>query len=134
MEESRAARLTRLVRLQRQLERMAENDLLHVTRERARLDERREATITALATFSPLHQAMASTYSDGFRGLDARSQRLEAMQKMQEKRLLIERTKADRLDETAGEAREAEARGAEDEALLDLLDMVLPQGRRSSPA
>lgn len=134
MAEGRADKLRRLVRVQRQIERMAENDLSLILREKAKLDDAREALVAAIGSLEPLHQAMSAQYTRRFSGLEAKSQRLAGMRALQEKRLLTERMKADRLDESARGAAEDEAREAQDETLLDLLETVLQTDRDSSPA
>jgi hypothetical protein len=134
MADSRAEKLRRLVRVQQQLERVAEMELAVILRERAAVDDTRTALVDALGSLSPLHQSMAMHYTKRFSGLETRDRRLTGMQAMQEKRALTEKTKADRLQEQAREAGEAEAREAEDDGLLDLIDMVMAAGSGSSPA
>ena len=67
-----------------------------------------------------------------FQRLSARSQQLSGMKAVQEKRVLIEKTKADRLQEQAGKAAESEDRTASDETLLDLLEASLAAPPRST--
>ncbi len=134
MAEGRAEKLRRLVRVQRQLERVAENELAVILRERAIVDDTRSALVDALGSFSPLHTAMAQHYSKRFSGLETRDRRLTGMQAMQERRILTEKTKADRLQDQYADAAEAEGRDAEDDGLLDLIDMVMASKTGSSPA
>ena len=100
----RAGKLKRLVRVQRQIERVAEIELAVILRERAIVDDTRTALVDALGSLSPLHQAMATHYTKRFSGLETRDRRLTGMQAMQEKRVLTEKTKADRLKDQAREA------------------------------
>lgn len=134
MAEDRADKLKRLVRVQRQIERVAEIELAVILRERAIVDDTRTALVDALGSLSPLHQSMATHYTKRFSGLETRDRRLTGMQAMQEKRVLTEKTKADRLKDQARDAATAEERQAEDDGLLDLLDMVMAADRGSSPA
>jgi hypothetical protein len=122
MAEPRSRKLERLVRVQRQIERVAENDLAHTLRERAQNDEAREAMVDAMGSLDPVHRGMALHYSRRYAGLEGRARQLAGLQAVLEKRVLTEKTKADRLSEAAGEAAEREEREAVDESLLDLLD------------
>ena len=135
MTEPRSKKLERLVRVQRQIERMAENELALVLKERAATDQSRENLVGALGSLDPVHRAMAGEYARRFAGLEGRIRQLSGFQAVQEKRLLTERTKADRLADAAIEAAGAETREAEDENLLDLIDAALGQTvKNSSPA
>lgn len=122
MAEARSKKLERLVRVQRQIERMAENDLALVLKERAAADISRENLVGALGSLDPVHRAMAGEYARSFANLEGRIRQLSGFQAVQEKRVLTERTKADRLAESAIKAAGMEAREAEDENLLDLID------------
>jgi hypothetical protein len=134
MADGRAEKLKRLVRVQRQLERVAENELAVILRERAIVDDTRTALVDALGSLSPLHRSMAMHYTKRFSGIETRDRRLTGMQMMQEKRILTEKTKADRLQDQYVEAAEAEGREAEDDGLLDLIDIVISAKAGSSPA
>ncbi|WP_420410655.1 hypothetical protein [Hoeflea sp.] len=125
MAESRAAKLDRLVRVQRQLERMAETLLSHTVREQVSLDDTQSALVDAVGSFNPVHAAMSNQYAQRFQRLSAKSQQLEGMKSVQEKRVLTEKTKADRLADQAAAAAGNEERAAADEELLDLLDASL---------
>lgn len=134
MAGKRSEKLQRILRVQRQLEKLAENDLALLNRERAALDNKRNSIITAIGSLEPVHQAMAAQYARRFSGIETKGQRLVTMKAMQEKRLLIEKTKADRLEESARTAIIAEERIDQDESLLDLLDATLASKTNSSPA
>lgn len=130
MAEPRSRKLERLVRVQRQIERVAENDLAHTLRERAENEAAREALIDAMGSLDPTHRGMAQHYSRRYSGLDGRARQIAGLQAVLEKRVLTEKTKADRLSEAAAEAAVDEEREAMDESLLDLLDAQI--GRKAS--
>ncbi|MDP2121415.1 MAG: hypothetical protein Q8S27_11820 [Hoeflea sp.] len=130
---SRAEKLARLARVQRQIERMTENELSHILREQAAADATQDALVDAIGSFDPVHAAMSHQYALRFQRLSARAQQLSGMKAVQERRVLIEKTKADRLSEQAGEAAGAEDRLTADESLLDLLEAAFgatPGGTR----
>jgi len=125
MATARAQKLARLTRVQRQIERMTENELSHILREQASADATQDALVEAIGSFDPVHAAMSHQYALRFQRLSARAQQLSGMKAVQEKRVLIEKTKADRLAEQAEEAAGNEERLAADESLLDLLEASL---------
>ena len=125
MPASRAGKLARLVRVQRQIERMAENELSHTLREQAATQATQDALVEAVGSFDPVHAAMSHQYALRFQRLSARAQLLAGTKALQERRMLTEKTKADRLAEQASEAAGDEERLADDEALLDLLEASL---------
>lgn len=125
MVESRARKLARLVRVQRQIERMAEDDLSQVLRQQAIFDATQDALVEAVGSFDPVHAAMSHQYAQRFQRLSAKSQQLDGMKLVQERRVLTEKTKTDRLAERAGEAAQNEDRADADESLLDLLETRL---------
>ncbi len=129
MAATRSEKLARLVRVQRQIERMAEYELSHTLREQAETDATQEALVSAVGSFNPIHAAMSHQYAQRFQRLSAKSQFLAGAKSLQERRMLTEKTKADRLADQAGRAAEAEERLATDETLLDLLDSSLQRGR-----
>lgn len=122
MAETRARKLARLVRVQRQIERLAEDDLSQVLREQAITEATQDALVEAVGSFNPVHAAMSDQYALRFQRLSAKSQQLDGMKKVQERRVLTEKTKADRLEEKAVEAARSEERAESDESLLDLLE------------
>ncbi|OCW56172.1 hypothetical protein [Hoeflea olei] len=125
MSGSRAQKLARLVRVQRQIERMSETELSHIVREQAALDASQDALVQAIGSFDPVHASMSHQYALRFQRLSAQTQQLAGMKAVQEKRVLIEKTRADRLAEQASAAAEGEDRLAQDEGLLDLLESML---------
>lgn len=125
MVESRARKLARLVRVQRQIERMAEDDLSQVLRQQAIVDATQDALVEAVGSFDPVHAAMSHQYAQRFQRLSAKSQQLDGMKLVQERRVLSEKTKADRLAERADEAAQNDERADADESLLDLLETRL---------
>lgn len=125
MAESRSEKLARLVRVQRQIERMAEFELSHTLRAQAETEATQDALVAAVGSFNPIHAAMSHQYAQRFQRLSARSQLLQGAKAVQERRMLTEKTKADRLSEHAEKAVEAEDRLSTDETLLDLLDASL---------
>ena len=125
MPASRAGKLARLVRVQRQIERMAENELSHTLREQVATQATQDALVEAVGSFDPVHAAMSRQYALRFQRLSARAQLLAGTKALQERRMLTEKTKADRLAEQASEAAGDEERQADDEALLDLLEASL---------
>lgn len=125
MVEIRSRKLQRLVRVQRQMERVAENDLAHTLRERAENDDARAAVIDAMGSLEPAHRGMAMHYSRRHSGLEGKARQIAGMQAILERRVITEKTKADRLAEAANDAAEAEDREQIDEGLFDLLDAAI---------
>jgi hypothetical protein len=125
MAGSRAQKLARLVRVQRQIERMAETQLSHTLREQAALDASQDALVEAVGSFDPVHAAMSRNYAQRFQRLSVQSQQLQGIKSVQERRVLTEKTKADRLTDQAEAAAVSEERAAVDESLLDLLESSL---------
>ncbi len=128
MTASRSEKLARLVRVQRQIERMAEYELSLTMRAQAETDATQEALVEAVGSFNPIHAAMSHQYAQRFQRLSARSQMLAGAKGLQESKMLTEKTKADRLADQAGQAAEAEDRLATDESLFDLLDTSPKRG------
>jgi hypothetical protein len=125
MAGSRAQKLARLVRVQRQIERMAETQLSHTLREQAALDASQDALVEAVGSFDPVHAAMSRNYAQRFQRLSVQSQQLQGIKSVQERRVLTEKTKADRLTDQAEAAAVSEERASVDESLLDLLESSL---------
>lgn len=128
MTTSRSEKLARLVRVQRQIERMAEYELSLTMRAQAETDATQEALVEAVGSFNPIHAAMSHQYAQRFQRLSARSQMLAGAKGLQERKMLTEKTKADRLADQAVQAAEAEDRLATDESLFDLLDTSPKRG------
>jgi hypothetical protein len=132
MAGSRADKLSRLVRVQRQIERMAEIQLSDALRELAALNETQDALVDAVGSFDPVHAAMSHQYALRFQRLSARSQQLAGTKSILERRVLTEKTKADRLVGQAEQAAGSEERMAADEALLDLLETSVGGRKRGT--
>ncbi|QLF69388.1 hypothetical protein FE840_007435 [Peteryoungia desertarenae] len=129
VDRKKSDKLKRLVAVQRHMERMAESDLA-VTAQR--LEENAQSMNTvmeAIGSLQPLHRLFAQNYAERFDRLSNTDKQLNGLQQVQEMKLLRERTKADRLQENMLEARNAEDREGDDEAIYDLIDL-----RFSTPA
>lgn len=133
MREPRSVKLKRLVTVQRQLERLAETDLAETNRERDRISAAIDGVVGAMNSLAPTHRVFSHLYAQRVGTLSLRNQRLDGLASVQEQKLLIERAKADRLQETMKEARTAEEREAEDASLYDLIDQIGANGRSSLP-
>jgi len=122
---SKSAKLGRLVKVQRHLEHMAENELAATTRARAELADDMQAVVDAIGSVDSIHQLFASIYSSQISRLTAKDQHLKNVQQAQEQKILREKAKADRLAERAGDAREAEDGEAQERAIQELMDIHL---------
>lgn len=131
MPELRSRKLKRLVKVQRQLERLAEMDLAETNRERDRLTAAIDGAVDAMNSLAPTHRVFSHVYAQRVGALTVRNQRLDGLASVQEQKLLVERSKADRLQETMKHERAAEEREAEDTSLYDLIDQIAA-GRGSS--
>ena len=123
--QSRSDKLERLVKVQRHLEHMAESEVANVARARAEVQENLVAVVDAIGSLSPVHQIFAGLYSGQISRLTAKDQHLETMQRIHEGRMLREKAKGDRLAEHAQDARLAETRLADDDAVYDILDQKM---------
>ena len=124
-QQSRSEKLQRLVKVQRHLERMAENELAATSRARAEIDDSMRAVVDAIGSVDSIHQQFASIYSSQISRLTAKDQHLATVQQIQEQKILRERAKADRLSDQAKDAREIENREAEERTIFELLDQHL---------
>jgi len=131
MAEPRSRKLKRLVKVQRQLERLAEMDLAETNRERDRISAAIDGVVGAMNSLAPTHRVFSHIYAQRVGALTVRNQRLDGLASVQEQKLLVERSKADRLHETMMEESAAEEREAEDASLYDLIDQIAA-GRGSS--
>ncbi|MDG3575186.1 hypothetical protein P7F60_02205 [Rhizobium sp. YJ-22] len=129
--ESRSKKLKRLVNVQRQLEKIAESDLAATARQRREVAESMEVVIEAIGAMDGVHRLFAQNYAERFGRLTLRDQQLTGVQRMQEIRVLRERTKGDRLEGHMKEARMDEDRLQADESIYDLIDM---QNMLATPA
>lgn len=132
MAEPRSTKLKRLVAVQRQVERLAEGDLAGTNRERARIAETIEETVAAMGSMSPTHQLFTPVYARRIASLTVIGEQLKSLAGVQEKRVMRERVKGDRLEERRNMAQAAETREAEDESLLDIIDQIT--GRAAAQA
>jgi hypothetical protein len=124
-DQSRSAKLGRLVKVQRHLEHLAENELAATTRARAEVADDLEAVVEAIGSVDSIHQLFASIYSSQISRLTAKDQHLQNVQQVQEQKILREKAKGDRLAERAGDAREIEDNEAQERALQELLDIQI---------
>ena len=123
--QTRSEKLKRLVKVQRHLEHMAENDLANTTRARFDVQENLDAVVDAIGNLDSVHQIFAGIYSGQISRLTAKDQHLEHMQKIHERKILTEKAKGDRLHENMKEARDLEDRLSDDAAIYDLVDQQL---------
>ncbi len=123
--ESRSKKLKRLVNVQRQLEKMAESDLAMTSRRRQEVAESMEVVIDAIGALDGVHRMFAQNYAERFGRLTLRDQQLSGVQRIQETRILRERTKGNRLEGHMKEARMEEEREAADESIYDLIDLQI---------
>lgn len=125
MAEERSKKLKRLVAVQRHLERMSENELAEVARQRTDVNDSIDRVVDAISSIDVVHMAFSRQYAHRLGHLTLRNQQLDATQKMIETNLLKERTKGDRLEEHMLEARDQEQREADDNAIYDLIDQQI---------
>jgi hypothetical protein len=121
-EKTRSEKLKRLVAVLRHLEQMAEFDLAETTRQRAEVNEDMDSVIHALGSMDPVHHAFSQGYADRFNRLGIKDKQLNGMQEVHQMRVQQERAKGDRLEDGMREAREAERREADDNAIYDIID------------
>lgn len=124
MAEPRSLKLRRLVAVQRQLERLAEIELAETNRERDKVSAAIDGVVGALNSLAPTHRVFSHLYAQRVGTLTVRNQRLDGLASVQEQKLLAERAKADRLEETMRDARVAEGRESEEASLFDLIDQL----------
>lgn len=124
-EQTRSKKLKRLVNLQRHMEKMAENDLAATGRQIVEVNQSKEQVIEAIGSMTPIHMQFSHNYAGRFGRLMVREKQLTDIQKAQEVRVIKERTKGDRLEDQMKEAREAEDREKDDNAIYDLLEITL---------
>lgn len=116
-------KLKRLVAVQRHLEKMAESDLAVTAKQRVEVAVELERVIEAIGSLDPVHRLFAQSYADRFGRLTAAEKQLAGVQKLQEMKVLRERTKGDRLEGNMKDARVLEDREVDDNAIYDLIDM-----------
>jgi VIT1/CCC1 family predicted Fe2+/Mn2+ transporter len=120
--KARAEKLKRLVAVQRHLERMAESELAETSRQRAALAETIEVVVDAMGSAHPMHRMFSGHYASQLGRLVQKDQMLLGIQQVHESRMLKERAKGDRLEESMKDARLSEEREAADNTILDLID------------
>ncbi|WP_046119779.1 hypothetical protein [Ensifer aridi] len=118
----RSEKLKRLVAVQRHLERMAESELVETTRQRAALAETIDVVVDAMGSAHPMHRMFSGHYASQLGRLVQKDQMLLGIQQVHESRMLKERAKGDRLEESMKDARVSEEREAADNSILDLID------------
>jgi hypothetical protein len=123
--EDRSKKLKRLVAVQRQVEKMAEVELADTTRHRTKINESMDHLLDALGSVEPIHQMFSKQYSEQYSRLRTRDSQLAGMQQFQENKVLREKTKADRLQDRFKQAREHEDREKDDNAIFDLLEVIV---------
>ena len=133
MVQTRSEKLLRLVKVQRHLEHMAENELAVTARARAEIEESMTASVNAIGSLDTVHQLFASIYSGQISRLTAKDQHLQTMQQIQEQKILRERAKADRLAEQAKDARAVEDREVDEKTIYELLDQQFALSVRRGP-
>jgi hypothetical protein len=121
-EKTRSQKLQRLVAVQRHLEQIAEYDLAETTRQRSEVSQEMDSVIHALGSMDPVHHAFSQGYADRFNRLGIKDKQLTGMQELHQMRVQQERAKGDRLEDGMREAREAERREADDDAIYDIID------------
>jgi hypothetical protein len=122
---TRSQKLKRLVAVQRHLEKMADYELAATVRYRAEVNQSMEDVIDAIGSADPLHRQFAHHYAERFDRLNTKERQLAGVQQIQETKVLKERTKGDRLEDNMKEARELEDREAADNAIYELIEMML---------
>lgn len=121
-EKTRSQKLQRLVAVQRHLEQIAEYDLAETTRQRSEVSQEMDSVIHALGSMDPVHHTFSQGYADRFNRLGIKDKQLTGMQELHQMRVQQERAKGDRLEDGMREAREAERREADDDAIYDIID------------
>ena len=127
-DQTRSGKLKRLVKVQRHLEHMAENELATTTRARAEVAEDLEAVVEAIGSVNSIHQLFASIYSSQISRLTAKDQHLQNVQKAQEQKILREKAKGDRLESKAKVARDLEDAEAQEKSIQDILEIRMALG------
>lgn len=121
--QKKSDKLKRLVAVQRHMERMAESDL-GITAQRIDENARSmETVMDAIGSLDPLHRLFAQNYADRFDRLSNTGKQLQGLQQVQEMKLMRERAKGDRLEDSMKDARDHEERERDDDAIYDLIDL-----------
>lgn len=121
----RSKKLKRLVGVQRHMEKMIENELAIIVRQGEEVNAAMELTANVMTSLDPIHRGLSRHYLGRFSRLATEEKQLMAARRSQETRLAKERSKGDRLDERRKEALEQEQRASEDDAVYNLLEMMI---------
>lgn len=130
--ERKSQRLKRLVKIQRQKEKIAGTDLAYILAQQRQAEHSVTSVLDALGTVSPLHSTFAPHYSKRLTMLEMAQKKLGMHRAAQEKKMLTERAKADRLDEKLQDANQSDVQEEEEEALQDLIDLLAASAQSSS--
>ena len=130
--KTRSEKLKRLVAVQRHLEQMAESELAEIARQRTTLAETIDVVVDAMGSGHPMHRMFSGHYASQLGRLVQKDQMLLGIQEVHESRMLKERAKGDRLEESMKDARLEEEREAADNSILDLIDQHVSVGPPAS--
>jgi RecA/RadA recombinase len=125
MAEKKSGKLKRLVAVQRHMEKMAQFDLASTARLRVENQERMDDVLNAIGSTDPVHQAFSNYYASRYSRLRNMDQQIANLQEVQEIKVQKEKTKADKLEENLNGARQDEEREADDNAIYDLLELLV---------
>ncbi|MCG5480390.1 hypothetical protein [Sinorhizobium alkalisoli] len=120
--KTRSEKLKRLVAVQRHLERIAETELAETALQRQELAGTIDVVVDAMGSGHPMHRMLSGHYASHLGRLVQKEQMLLGIQQVHEARMLKERAKGDRLEESMKDARLAEEREAADNQIFDLID------------
>jgi TolA-binding protein len=132
MAEKKSGKLKRLVAVQRHMEQMAQFDLASTARLRVENQERMDDVLNAIGSTDPVHQAFSNYYASRYSRLRNMDQQIANLQEVQEIKVQKEKTKADKLEENLKSARQDEDREADDNAIYDLLEMIIGSSATAS--
>jgi hypothetical protein len=121
----RSKKLKRLVKVQRHMEKIIENDLAIVVRQREEVAAAMDLTANVMTSLDPIHRGLSHHYLGRFSRLASEERQLTIARKAQEARLAKERGKGNKLDERRKEAVEQEQRAREDDEVYNLLEMMI---------
>jgi len=121
----RSKKLKRLVSVQRHMEKMIENELAIIVRQREEVNAAMELTADVMTSLDPIHRGLSRHYLGRFSRLATEEKQLMAARRSQETRLAKERSKGDRLDDRRKEALEQEQRVRDDDAVINLIEMMI---------
>ncbi len=130
MKDSR--KLKRLLDVQRHLESMAEVELARLSEERAEIEEKIESAIDAIGSMEPVHVGLKAQYAQQFTRLSVQEKLVQARQEVQEKMVMREKAKADRLESNFRGLLSSEEREHADNEILDLVEITLATGSQAS--